>query len=124
MLNSITVVGHLGSDPDMRYMPTGMEVTNFSVYNTYKYGQGKEDTTIFKVVFFGKQAGFANDFLHKGDLVVVTGRMRLVTFTGRDGTDKTYAEIVGNDFRSLTPRRYNDAEELATSAEDLDDLPF
>ncbi len=126
MINSITVVGNMGADPEMRYLPTGMAITTFLVYDHYKYGQGKEDTTKFKVCFFAKQAENANQFLHKGDLVAVTGRLRLKSFDGRDGNTVTYLEIVGSDFRALQNRRDSGVsdDQLTDGYGDVDDLPF
>jgi single-strand DNA-binding protein len=114
----------------MRYLPNGTVVTNFTVYDHYKYSKGREDITRFRVVFFGKVAELANEFLSKGDLVVLSGRLRLVTFTGRDGKEKTFAEIIGNEFRSLTRRRQDDDDATEPDGEswaptaDVDDLPF
>ncbi len=133
MFNSLSVVGHLAADPEMRYTPKGSTVTTFTMYNNYKYGEGKEDVTIFKCVFFGKQAERANQFLHKGDLTAVSGRLRLVTFQTREGTDKTYAEIVGSEFRSLASKPkpvqsyddlQSDADEAGALVDEVDDLPF
>lgn len=132
MFNSITTTGNLAADPELRFLPTGMAVCNFSIYNTYKYGKGKEDTTIFKVCFFAKQAELANEFLGKGDMVIVSGRMRLVKFIGREGTEVTYAEIIGSDFRTLTPKasqsrfedEYQEEGSLVGAVADVDDLPF
>ncbi len=136
MLNSISVTGHLGADPEMRYLPNGNCVTSFPVYNHYKYGSGKEDLCIFRVSFFGKRAENANQFLHSGDLVMVTGRLRSPSFTGRDGQKVTLLEIVGSDFRALSNRfqqrepgqvgaaDYEQDNAPSMYGDDVDDLPF
>ena len=80
MYQSLTIIGRLGRDPEMRYMPNGDPVTSFSVatdraYND-KNGQKVKETTWFRVSVFGKQADNANQYLHKGSMVLVEGRLR------------------------------------------------
>ena len=135
MLNSITVTGNLGADPEMRYLPSGQCVTSFPLYDHYKWGHDKEDLCIFKITFFGKRGENANQFLHKGDSCMVTGRFHATTFTGRDGQDKTILEIMGSDFRALgnrktqfsevhVPEGYGDVDSPVDFGDDVDDLPF
>ena len=136
MLNSISVTGYLGANPEMRYLPNGNCVTSFPVYNHYKYGRNKEDLCIFRVSFFGKRAENATQFLNSGDLVMVTGRLRAPSFAGRDGNKVTLLEIVGSDFRSLGGRSKDHQDAVGTAADyeqdnsptsfsdEVDDLPF
>lgn len=115
MYQSVTVIGRLGRDPEMRYMPNGDPVTSFSiatdrVYNDRNGGKQKE-TTWFRVSIFGKQAEIANQYLSKGKMVLVEGRLRVdpktggpTTFTRQDGTVSASFEIVANTVRFLSPR--------------------
>ena len=77
MYQSTTVIGHLGRDPEMRYLPSGNPVTSFSMATTRKWnnaeGQLQEKTTWFRVSVFGKQAEPCNQYLAKGRLVLVEG---------------------------------------------------
>ncbi len=77
MYQSTTVIGHLGRDPEMRYLPSGNPVTSFSIATTRKWtnaeGQPQEKTTWFRVSVFGKQAEACNQYLAKGRLVLVEG---------------------------------------------------
>jgi single-strand DNA-binding protein len=109
------VVGRLGRDPEMRYMPNGDPVTSFSMASDRKYndrnGQLVSETTWFRVSVFGKQAETTNQYLSKGKLVLVEGRLRCdpktggpVTFTRQDGTVGASFEIVANTIRFLSPK--------------------
>jgi single-strand DNA-binding protein len=73
------IIGHLGTEPEMRYSPSGQPVTNFSVAANRKYknaaGQTVKETTWFKVSAWGKLAEACNSYLHKGSLVYVEGRL-------------------------------------------------
>jgi single-strand DNA-binding protein len=97
MYQSITIIGNLGRDPEMRYMPNGDPVTSFSVATSRQYndrnGQKVKETTWFRVSVFGKMAENTNQYLHKGSMVLVEGRLRVdpktggpTTFTRQDGT--------------------------------------
>jgi len=141
MYQSVTVIGRLGRDPEMRYMPNGDPVTSFSlatdrVYNDRNGGKQKE-TTWFRVSVFGKQAEIANQYLSKGKMVLVEGRLRVdpktggpTTFTKQDGTVGTSFEIVANTVRFLSPRDEGGAPggDMAGGGEQNDggetDIPF
>lgn len=115
MYQSITVVGRLGRDPEMRYMPSGDPVTSFSIatdrhYND-KNGQKMKETTWFRVSVFGKQAEIANQYLNKGKMVLVEGRLSVdpktggpKTFVRQDGGVGANFDIVANALRFLSPK--------------------
>lgn len=115
MYQSITVVGRLGRDPEMRYMPNGDPVTSFSVATDRQYndknGQRVKETTWFRVSAFGKQAEIANQYLSKGKMVLVEGRLSVdpktggpKTFVRQDGVVSTSFEVVANALRLLSPK--------------------
>lgn len=115
MYQSITVIGRLGRDPEMRYMPNGDPVTSFSIATDRVYndrnGQKQKETTWFRVSVFGKSAETANQYLSKGKMVLVEGRLRVdpktggpTTFTRQDGTVGSNFEITANTVRFLSPR--------------------
>ncbi|HQV70808.1 MAG TPA: single-stranded DNA-binding protein [Thermoflexales bacterium] len=115
MYQSITVIGRLGRDPEMRYLPNGDPVTSFSIATDRAYkgkdGQLVKETTWFRVSVFGKSAESTNQFLSKGKLVLVEGRLRVdpktggpQTFTRQDGTVGASFEITANAVRFLSPK--------------------
>lgn len=86
MFQKTAIIGNLGSDPEMRYMPDGTAVTNFSVATNRKWkdqeGQLVEEVTWFRVSVWGKQAEAANQYLEKGRQVYVEGRLKPDPNTG------------------------------------------
>ena len=106
--NRITIVGRLGRDPEMRYLPSGDPVTSFSVATDERWrtqdGQQQERTTWFRVSAFGRLAETCSQFLHKGSYVYVEGSLSQQEFTGRDGTQRTSLEVRARDMRMLDKR--------------------
>jgi single-strand DNA-binding protein len=80
-MNKVTLIGHLGRDPEMRYTSTGQAVTSFSVATSY--GQGdKKETQWFNCSAWEKQAGLCNQYLQKGSQVYIEGRIRSRAYEG------------------------------------------
>jgi single-strand DNA-binding protein len=115
MYQSITVIGRLGRDPEMRYLPNGDPVTSFSIATDRAYndrsGQKVKETTWFRVSVFGKQAENANQYLSKGKMVLVEGRLKPdpksggpQTFTKQDGSVGASFEIVAQTVRFLSSK--------------------
>ena len=99
-LNKITLIGNVGSDPEMRYTPNGKAVTSFRMATNYRYngpdGERKEETEWFRVNVWGKQAESCNQFLSKGKRVYVEGRLRSRNWEGQDGQMRTSLEVSAN----------------------------
>jgi single-strand DNA-binding protein len=143
MYQKLILVGNLGSDPEMRYMPDGTAVTNFSmatnrVWADTRTGENKEETTWFRVSVWRNQAEAVNQYLSKGRRVLVEGRLRPDPQTGgprlwtaQDGTVRASYEITADAVRFLSGREdgggsYEDAEYSGSSggAQEEDDIPF
>jgi single-strand DNA-binding protein len=143
MFQKFIVVGNLGRDPEMRYMPDGTAVTNFSVATTRKWtgadGQPREETTWVRVEVWRKQAESANQYLSKGSKVLVEGRIKPDPNTGgprlytrQDGSMGANFEMVANSVRFLGTNNGNGdyangngVPVMAGSAEqEVDDIPF
>ena len=100
-LNRMTAIGNLGSDPEMRYTPTGDPVTTFRMavsrsYNT-REGERREETEWFSVVAWRQLAELCNQYLSKGQKVYVDGRLQTRQWEARDGTPRTTIEIVAQN---------------------------
>ena len=135
---TILVVGHLGRDPEMRYTPAGQAVTNFNLAANRQYtdssGQVVKETTWFRVSAWGKAAENCNQYLHKGSLVLVEGRLVCDPETGsprlytrQDGSPGTAFEVSANTVRFLSGRDGESEPENAgngTSSDQHDDIPF
>ena len=139
MYQKIIVIGNLGRDPEMRYMPDGTAVTSFSIATNRRWtdrntGQPVDETTWFRVSVWGRRAEAANQYLAKGNRVLVEGRLRPDPATGaprlwtrQDGTVASSYEITADNFEFLTPRTeggFADDQHSGTAAQEEDDIPF
>jgi single-strand DNA-binding protein len=140
MYHTIIIVGNLGRDPEMRYTPSGQAVTNFNVATNRQYtdsnGQQVKETIWFRVSTWGKQAETCNQYLKKGNKVLVEGRLVPDQATGgprvwtrQDGTATASFEVSANTVRFLTSRGEAEAGnqapgETSQVAEADNDIPF
>lgn len=106
--NKIIIVGNLGRDPELRYTPQGTAVCDFSVATNEKRkdasGESKDETTWFRVTFWGRQAEVASQYLSKGRQVYIEGRLRMREWTDKDGKVRTSLEVTGNELQLLGSR--------------------
>jgi single-strand DNA-binding protein len=107
-VNKVILVGRLGRDPETRYTGGGQAVANFSLAtdSTYKdkNGERQKRTEWHKLVVWGKQAEIAQQYLKKGSLIFVDGRLQTREWQDKEGQKRTTTEIVVNDFRMLGSR--------------------
>lgn len=137
-VNKVIVVGNIGRDPEIRYMPSGDAATNLSLATTDRYkdkqsGEMKENTEWHRIVFFGKLAEIANQYLKKGSQVYVEGRLRTRKWTDQNQVERYSTEIVGERLQMLggkapdgqnapqTPPAENPTSSLGAMD---DDIPF
>jgi single-strand DNA-binding protein len=148
MYQKIIIIGNLGGDPQMRYMPDGTAVTSFSVatnrrWNDRNSGQPVDETTWFRVSVWGRQAEAVNEYLSKGKQVLVKGRLRPDPATGgprlwtaQDGTTRGSFELTADTVRFLGGRDgaaggYDEEASYSggssgggPAAQEEDDIPF
>jgi len=106
-VNRIIVIGNLGKDPEMRFTPNGNPVTSFSVATNRVYtanGERQEETEWFTVVTWNKLAERCNQYLTKGQLVYVEGRLHSRTWDGQDGQKHFVNEIVASTVTFLSSK--------------------
>ena len=101
-MNSWSVMGRLGKDPDVKYTPSGSAVTNFSVATSEKWtdkatGEKKERTEWTPVVFWGKQAEVIAEYFSKGKMILVKGKAQTRSWE-KDGVTFYKTELVGREF--------------------------
>ena len=109
MYQKIILIGHLGGDPQMRYIPDGTPVTSFSVATGRRWtdpnGQQQEKTVWFKVTAWRKLAETCNQFLTKGRLVMVEGDLtEPKPYQGRDGTWRASLDVTARNVQFLGGR--------------------
>ena len=107
-VNKVILVGRLGRDPETRYTGGGQAVANFSLATdeTYKdkSGERQKRTEWHKIVVWGKQAEIAQQYLKKGSLIYVEGRIQSREWQDKEGQKRTSFEIVASNFRMLGGR--------------------
>ena len=121
MLNKVTLIGNLGADPEIRYMPTGGAVANISIATTMRWkdkqtGERKENTEWHRVVFFNRLAEIAGEYLRKGSQVYIEGRLQTRKWQGQDGQDRYTTEIVANEMHMLGSKPGGGTAPLANPA--------
>lgn len=104
-INKAILIGNLGRDPEVRYLPDGTAIANLSVATTDKYkdksGAVQEATEWHRVSFFGRTAEVCGEYLTKGSQIYVEGSIRTRKYTDKDGVDKYATEIRGDRMQML-----------------------
>ena len=108
-VNKVILVGNLGADPEVRYLPSGDAVANIRLATTDRYkdkasGESKEATEWHRVSFFGRLAEIVSEYLKKGSSVYIEGRIRTRKWQAQDGTDRYSTEIVADQMQMLGGR--------------------
>lgn len=112
-VNKVILVGNLGADPEVRYLPSGDAVANIRLATTDRYkdktsGETKEATEWHRVSFFGRLAEIVNEYVKKGSSVYIEGRIRTRKWTDQAGVEKYSTEIVAEQMQMLGGRGGND----------------
>jgi len=108
-VNKVILVGNLGADPEIRYLPSGDAIANIRLATTDRYkdkasGEMKEATEWHRVAFFGRLAEIVGEYLKKGSAVYIEGRLRTRKWQGQDGQDRYSTEIVADQMQMLGGR--------------------
>ena len=114
-INKATLIGNLGADPEIRYTANDKAVANIRLATAESWrdresGEQQERTEWHRVVFFGRLAEIAEQYLRKGSQVYVEGRIQTRKWQDRDGNDRYTTEIVGNEMQMLGGRGSNAGE--------------
>ena len=115
-LNKVMLIGNLGNDPEIRHTNNGMAVATLSLATAESWkdresGEMRDKTEWHRVVYFGRVAEVAEQYLKKGSQIYVEGRIQTRKWQDRDGNDRYTTEIVGNDMQMLGGSRRNDNDE-------------
>jgi single-strand DNA-binding protein len=119
MLNMTQIIGHLGRDPEVRYTPEGTAVAKLAVATNEtwkdKDGEKQERTEWHRVALFDKTAEIAAEYLKKGSLVYLQGRLQTRKWQGEDGQDRYTTEIIAERMRMLGGKGEREAQANGTS---------
>jgi single-strand DNA-binding protein len=137
-MNHIVLIGRLTRDPELRYTPNGLAVATFTLAvdrDRAPNQQGEKETDFIRIVTWQKQAEVCANYLKKGRLVAIEGRLQIRNYETQDGQKRTAAEVVANRVQFLernrdeaggspgiTPGPVNPSEDI--EGINLDDLPF
>lgn len=108
-VNKVILIGNLGRDPEVRYSPSGSAVANITLATSESWkdknsGEKQEKTEWHRVVFFGRLAEIAGEYLKKGSQVYVEGRLQTRKWQDKEGHDRYTTEIVANEMQMLGSR--------------------
>ncbi len=107
-VNKVILIGNLGRDPEVRYMPSGDAVANISIATTEawkdKNGEKQEQTEWHRVALFGKTAEVAGEYLKKGSQVYIEGRLQTRKWTDKEGQERYTTEIRADRMQMLGSR--------------------
>ena len=108
-LNKVILIGNLGRDPEVRYMPNGEAVCNFSIatsetWNDRQSGQRQERTEWHNITMYRRLAEIAGQYLKKGSQIYIEGRIQSRKYQDRDGIERTAYDIVANEMKMLDSR--------------------
>ena len=132
-VNRMIVIGNLGGEPEMRFTPNGRPVTSFNVATNRRYttseGERREETEWFTVVTWSRLAEQCNQFLTKGRLVYVEGRLRMHTWESQDGQRRYRNEIIADrvsflDRQAVAPLPDEKVGEGGVDEFEPEDIPF
>jgi len=105
-LNRVVLIGRLTADPSLRYSPSGVAITNFTlaIDRKFKNAQGEKETDFIPCVMFKQLAELCANYLAKGKLASVDGRIQIRTYNDKDGQKRWVTEIVAEDVHFLSPK--------------------
>jgi len=106
MLNRVILIGRLTKDPELRYTPNGVAVTNFTlaVERNFKNAQGEKETDFFQCSVFKQLAELCANYLAKGKLCSIDGRIQIRTYNDKDGQKHWVTEVIGENVQFLSPK--------------------
>ncbi len=134
-VNKAIIVGHLGKDPEVRFMPNGKAVANFSIataeqWKDKKTGDRQEKTEWHSIVMFDRLAEIAGEYLKKGAPVYIEGKLQTRKWQDKEGRDRYTTEIVANELQMLGGKSDKPSAQAAPTASEeggdpfRDDIPF
>jgi|SRR5262245_35782585 single-strand DNA-binding protein len=137
-LNKVVLLGNLTRDPELRYAPNGTAVARFGLAINSRYRQGeewKDDVCFVDIVVFGRQAETAGEYLSKGRMALIEGRLQWRSWEGQDGQKRSKHEVIAERVQFMSrgrdegmgrpgPESPDHADEMDVSLPQDDDIPF
>lgn len=116
-VNKVIIVGNLGNDPEVKYMPNGDAVANISVATSESWkdkqtGQTNDKTEWHRIIMFRRLGEIAGEYLKKGSKVYIEGKLQTRKWQGQDGTDRYTTEIIANEMQMLDSKPEGNKEHM------------
>jgi single-strand DNA-binding protein len=134
VLNRVVLIGRLTRDPELRYTQTGVAVASFTlaVDRNYKNAKGERETDFIPCVVYRQLAELCANYLSKGKLAAIDGRIQVRSYEGQDGQRRYVTEVIGENVRFLSPKDSSsgtssvatDFNSIAHEVSLDDDIPF
>jgi len=136
VFNRVILIGRLTRDPELRYTANGIAVATFTlaVNRNYKNAQGEKETDFIPCVVFRQLAELCANYLSKGKMAALEGRIQIRSYEGQDGQKRYVTEVVGEDVRFLSPKDSTGTSGSSSGVSDFDsfahevslddDIPF
>lgn len=131
MINKVILIGRLTKDPETRVLTSGSTVSTFNlaVERTFKSRDGEKETDFIPIVAWGKTAELCEQYLQKGSLAGIAGRIQTRSYEAKDGTKRYVTEVVAEEISFLTAKKEQDTEPKVpmdgfSEMEDYNDMPF
>ena len=118
-VNKVILIGHVGKDPEIRATASGMQVANFSVATSERSKDKTEKTEWHNIVMFDRQAEIAGQYLRKGSLVYLEGKLQTEKYTDKEGVDRYSTKVVANQMTMLGNK--GESEAPATTKHEVKD---
>ncbi|MFC1496049.1 single-stranded DNA-binding protein [Candidatus Margulisiibacteriota bacterium] len=122
MYNKVFLIGHLARNPELRYTPSGIPVTTFAiaVNRIQKKGSNERDVDFINIVAWRRLAEVCNEYLKKGKLIAIEGRLQIRQYKDKSGRERNFTEVVAEDMRMLGKK----SDEQVVKEKIEDDIPF
>lgn len=134
MLNRVVLIGRLTKDPELRYTPSGIAVASFTlaVDRAFKNSNGEREVDFIPCVVYRQLAELCSNYLAKGKLAAVDGRLQIRSYDGQDGQRRWVTEVIAENVRFLSPKdgqagaaaHTSTGEEYGHEVDLGDDVPF
>jgi single-strand DNA-binding protein len=117
MLNRVVLIGRLTKDPELRYSPSGVAISTFTlaIDRRFKNAQGEKETDFIPCVVFKQLAEICANYLSKGKLASVDGRIQVRTYNDKDGQKRWVTEVIAEDVHFLSPKDGGSGTQARTS---------
>ena len=127
-VNKVILIGNLGKDPEVRYMPSGAAICNITLATSRNWkdkttGERQEETEWHRVVFFERMAEVAGEYLKKGKSVYIEGRLKTRKWTDKEGVEKYTTEVMADRMEMLGSREGGGSSAGAGSGDEAGEAP-